>query len=109
MAESNESRAARYWRANVRLLLGLMSIWFIVSYGFGVLLVDALNAIPFFGFKLGFWWAQQGAIYVFIALIFYYCWRMARIEREFGMDEPADPADDGTHQTARDSEPGDQP
>lgn len=80
--------AASYWKANVRLLLILMSIWFVVSFGFGVLLVEPLNRIPFFGFKLGFWWAQQGSIYVFIGLIFYYCRRISRIERDAGIGEP---------------------
>ena len=84
--------AAAYWKANVRLLAVLMSIWFVVSYGFGVLLVEPLNQIPFFGFKLGFWWAQQGSIYVFIGLIFFYCWRIAKIEQQFGVDDPDEDA-----------------
>ena len=60
-----------YWKANIRLMLVLLAIWFTVSFGFGILLVEQLNEIPFFGFKLGFWWAQQGSIYVFIGLIFF--------------------------------------
>lgn len=76
-----------YWRANLRLLAGLLVIWFIVSFGFSILFVDALNEIPLFGFKLGFWWAQQGAIYVFVALIFVYVVLMKRIERRFGVDD----------------------
>jgi putative solute:sodium symporter small subunit len=80
--------ARAYWRQNLRLLFALMAVWFLVSYGFGVLLVEPLNRIPLFGFKLGFWWAQQGSIYVFIALIFYYCRRMARLERAFDLNDP---------------------
>ena len=69
-----------YWKANLRLLGILLSIWFTVSFGFGILLVEELNQIPFFGFKLGFWWAQQGAIYVFVALIFVYIHLMQKIK-----------------------------
>ncbi|MCI0516925.1 MAG: DUF4212 domain-containing protein, partial [Woeseiaceae bacterium] len=64
-----ENRAA-YWRANLRLLLGCMLVWFACSYGFGILLADQLNAVRIGGFRLGFWFAQQGSIYTFIALIF---------------------------------------
>lgn len=84
-----ESRgvAARYWRANVRLLGMLLGVWFAVSLGAGILLVDVLNAIEIGGFKLGFWFAQQGSILAFVALIFVYAHRMRRIERELGVDE----------------------
>ncbi len=76
-----------YWRANLKLLGGLLIIWFVVSFGFSILFVDILNEIPLFGFKLGFWWAQQGAIYVFVALIFAYVILMKRLERRFGVDD----------------------
>jgi putative solute:sodium symporter small subunit len=76
-----------YWRANLRLLGGLLAIWFIVSFGFSILFVDVLNQYSLFGFKLGFWWAQQGSIYVFVALIFVYVVQMKRIERRFGVDD----------------------
>ncbi|HAL42670.1 MAG TPA: DUF4212 domain-containing protein [Gammaproteobacteria bacterium] len=76
-----------YWRANIRLLLILLAIWFTVSFGFGILLVDQLNQIPFFGFKLGFWWAQQGSIYVFVLLILVYSLLMQRIDRKFGVSD----------------------
>ena len=76
-----------YWKANIRLMLVLLAIWFTVSFGFGILLVDQLNQIPFFGFKFGFWWAQQGSIYVFIGLIFYYAYKMKKIDREFGVSD----------------------
>lgn len=78
---------ADYWRANLRLMAVLLAIWFAVSFGAGILFVDALNEIRFFGFKLGFFFAQQGAIYVFVVLIFYYAWRMNRLEREYDVDE----------------------
>lgn len=78
-----------YWKANLRLVLSLLVVWFGVSYGFGILFVDALNAIriPGTGFPLGFWFAQQGSIYVFVVLIFIYVWRMNRIDAAFGVAE----------------------
>ena len=81
-----ENRAA-YWRANIRLVLGLLCIWFVVSFGAGILLVDWLDQFRFFGFRLGFWFAQQGAIYTFVVLIFFYVWRMSVIDRRFGLRE----------------------
>jgi putative solute:sodium symporter small subunit len=68
----SHARARAYWRANLKLSGVLLAVWFVVSFGFGILLVEPLNRISFFGFKLGFWWAQQGSIYVFIVLIFVY-------------------------------------
>jgi len=76
-----------YWKKNLRLLTILLSIWFIVSFGFGILLVDVLNTMRIGGFKLGFWFAQQGSIYVFIALIFIYVQRMNRLDKEYDLDE----------------------
>ena len=72
-----------YWNTNLKYLLILLSIWFIVSFGFGVVLVDQLNSIQFFGFKLGFWFAQQGSIYVFVILIFIYIYLMNRLDKNF--------------------------
>ena len=92
--DRNESNNRDYWRANLRLGGILLTIWFVVSFGFGILLVDELNRIAFFGFKLGFWWAQQGAIYVFIVLIFVYAWRMKKIDHQFGVDDDAAETDD---------------
>ncbi|NBR83441.1 MAG: DUF4212 domain-containing protein [Flavobacteriia bacterium] len=69
------------------MLTILLSIWFIVSFGFGILLVDVLNTMRIGGFKLGFWFAQQGSIYVFIALIFIYVRRMNRLDKEYDLDE----------------------
>jgi len=82
-----EADVSGYWRANLRLLAVLLSIWFFVSFVLSIFLVEPLNSIPFFGFKLGFWWAQQGSIYVFIGLIFYYTYAMKRIEKAFGVDD----------------------
>jgi putative solute:sodium symporter small subunit len=79
--------AHAYWRANLRLVGVLLLIWFLVSFGFGILLVEPLNQFTVFGFKLGFWWAQQGSIYVFIALIFVYAAAMRRIDRRFDVHE----------------------
>ncbi|MGR0186128.1 DUF4212 domain-containing protein [Azospirillum aestuarii] len=76
-----------YWQASLRLIMLCLVIWFVVSYGFGILLVDQLNAINFGGFKLGFWFAQQGSIYVFVALIFFYALRMNVIDRQHGVHE----------------------
>ena len=79
--------ATEYWRQNKALMLKLGVIWFTVSYGFGILLVDELNMIQIGGYKLGFWFAQQGSIYVFIALIFYYSKTMERLDRDFQVEE----------------------
>jgi putative solute:sodium symporter small subunit len=92
-AEQNTSESAdsasnqAYWRANLKLGAVLLIIWFVVSFGFGILLVEPLNKIPFFGFKLGFWWAQQGAIYVFIVLIFVYARAMKRLDRKYDVHD----------------------
>ena len=81
-----ENRAA-YWRANLRLVVGCLAVWFLCSYVFGILLVDVLNNVRLGGFRLGFWFAQQGSIYTFVALIFFYAWRMNRIDRKFDVHE----------------------
>lgn len=82
-----EQRVREYWHANLKLLAALLSVWFIVSFGFAILLVDPLNQIQLFGFKLGFWWAQQGAIYVFILLIAIYVVAMKRLDQRYGVDD----------------------
>lgn len=76
-----------YWKLNLRYLAILLMIWFIVSYVFGILLVDELNAFRLGGFKLGFWFAQQGSIYVFVILIFVYVYLMNRLDTRFGVRE----------------------
>jgi len=91
MAEnSNPKSRQAYWKANLRLVGLCLTVWFIVSYGFGILLVEKLNQMEFFGFKLGFWFAQQGSIYVFLVLIFFYAWRMNVLDKKFGVDELED-------------------
>lgn len=83
----------RYWRRNLKLVAALLAIWFAVSFGAGILLAPWLNAlrIPGTGFPLGFWFAQQGSIYVFVILIFVYARRMNRLDREFAVDEQEAP------------------
>ncbi len=80
-------KTADYWKANLRLLIICLVIWFVVSYGFGILLVEPLNSIHLFGYPLGFWFAQQGSIYTFVGLIFFYAWRMNKLDREFDVHE----------------------
>ena len=82
---SDNARA--YWKANLRLLILCLLIWFTVSYGFGILLVEQLNTIQFGGYKLGFWFAQQGSIYTFVVLIFFYAICMAALDRKYGFNE----------------------
>ena len=76
-----------YWKANLKILFCLLTIWFIVSFGFGILLSDWLDQFRIGGFKLGFWFAQQGAIYVFVALIFVYMAKMNAMDKRYGVDE----------------------
>lgn len=77
----------QYWRANLKYLAILLSIWFIVSYGCGILLADQLNQFQIGGFPLGFWFAQQGSIYVFVILIFVYVRLMNKLDKKFEVDE----------------------
>ncbi len=79
--------AAAYWKANIKLVICCLVIWFVVSYGFGILFVDTLNAIQIGGYKLGFWFAQQGSMYIFVALIFFYVGRMNKLDKEFNVQE----------------------
>ncbi len=76
-----------YWKENLGYLAILLSIWFLVSYVFGILLVDQLNSIKMGGFKLGFWFAQQGSMYVFVVLIFVYVKLMNKLDKKYGVDE----------------------
>ncbi|APZ45458.1 hypothetical protein BW723_03710 [Polaribacter reichenbachii] len=77
----------KYWKKNLKYLTILLSIWFLVSFGFGVLWVKELNSLSLGGFKLGFWFAQQGSIYVFVILIFVYIKLMNKLDKEFGFNE----------------------
>ncbi len=76
-----------YWRKNITYVSILIAVWFLVSYGFGIFWVESLNQIRIGGFKLGFWFAHQGSIYVFVALIFIYVWLMNRLDKAYGVDE----------------------
>ncbi len=83
----SKEKARAYWRQNLKYLTVLLSIWFLVSYGFGILLKETLDQIPLGGFKLGFWFAQQGSIYVFVILIFVYVRLMNGLDRKYGYRE----------------------
>jgi putative solute:sodium symporter small subunit len=76
-----------YWKDNLGIIWPLLVIWFVVSFGCGIIFVDLLNQIKIGGFKLGFWFAQQGSIYVFVALIFVYAKKMTKLEEKYGLDE----------------------
>ena len=82
-----KENAKAYWKENIRYVLILLTIWFLVSYGAGIMFKDALNSIRVGGFKLGFWFAQQGSIYVFVILIFVYVRLMNKLDKKYGYDE----------------------
>ncbi|MDO6461976.1 DUF4212 domain-containing protein [Granulosicoccaceae sp. 1_MG-2023] len=87
MKEDYMSDHASYWKANVRLMIICLVIWFAVSFGCGILLFEPLNAIKLGGYKLGFWFASQGSIYTFLFLIFFYAARMNKLDAEHGVNE----------------------
>ena len=87
MSFENEDKAKSYWNENIKLVLKLLAIWAFVSFGCGILLVDILNTITFMGFKLGFWFAQQGAMYVFVALIFVYVAKANALDEKYDVHE----------------------
>jgi len=84
---TKKEKASAYWKENLRYLVVLLSIWFIVSYGCGILFKEQLNNIRLGGFKLGFWFAQQGSIYVFVILIFIYVRLMNKLDKKYGYDD----------------------
>ena len=95
MTNPNDSPALSnrgYWRKNLTYVGMLLVVWFAISFGAGILFVEPLNGVrlPGTGFPLGFWFAQQGSIYVFVVLIFVYVYLMNRLDREFGVDEDAE-------------------
>ncbi len=93
MSFKNKQLASAYWRENIKLMLSLLVVWFVVSFGCGILFVEELNQIRMGGFKLGFWFAQQGAIYVFLVLIFVYVYKMNQLDQKYGVYEEDDVAE----------------
>jgi len=85
MSEKTQRQA--YWIANLKLVALCLSIWFVVSYLFGIILVDQLNTIKIGGYRLGFWFAQQGSMYIFVVLIFFYANRMGKLDKKFNVHE----------------------
>jgi putative solute:sodium symporter small subunit len=83
----SENKLVKYWKRNLLYLVILLAVWFLVSYVFGIFLADSLNSVRIGGAKLGFWFAQQGSIYVFVILIFIYVWLMNRLDREYDVHE----------------------
>lgn len=84
---NEQQRRSAYWKANLRLVAWCLGVWFIVSFVFGIILVEQLNAFSLGGYKLGFWFAQQGSIFVFVLLIFFYAYRMNKLDRQFDVHE----------------------
>ncbi len=84
---SNKNFKREYWKKNLQYLAVLLSIWFTVSYGFSIILVDVLDRIKFGGFKLGFWFSQQGSIFVFVILIFVYVRLMNKLDKKYNVEE----------------------
>ena len=84
---SEQTQRQNYWIANLKLVALCLSIWFVVSYLFGILLVDQLNVIKIGGYRLGFWFAQQGSMYIFVVLIFFYANRMKKLDQKFNVHE----------------------
>lgn len=87
MAFKSEEDRKAYWKENLSLVAILLVIWFVVSFGAGILFADALNSIRLGGYKLGFWFAQQGSIYTFVVLVFVYSKKMGDLDRKYGVDE----------------------
>jgi putative solute:sodium symporter small subunit len=87
MSFESSDHAQAYWKENLKIMGSLLAIWFLVSYGAGILFVDALDTIQIGGFKLGFWFAQQGSIYTFVVLIFVYVARMNALDKKYNVQE----------------------
>ena len=82
-----KDKTQKYWKANLKIVLSLLVIWFIASFGFGIIFSDTLDQIRLGGFKLGFWFAQQGSIYIFVIIIFLYVWLMKRLDKKLSEEE----------------------
>lgn len=83
----HDKNAEAYWKANLRLIIGSLIVWALVSYGFGIIFRPLLANIAVGGTDLGFWFAQQGSIITFIILIFFYSWKMNQLDKAYGLDE----------------------
>ena len=83
----SDTKRRAYWHANLIIVAALLSVWFVVSFVLSIVFVDSLNTIRIGGFRLGFWMAQQGSLYVFVILIFVYVWLMNRLDRKYSVDE----------------------
>ena len=90
MINPHNSKVKAYWKKNIRIVLSLLAVWFFVSFGMGILLVDVLDNFRLFGFKLGFWMAQQGSIFCFVVIIFVYVYRMNKLDHQYDLDEDQD-------------------
>lgn len=90
MSDSKTPQPKSYWQENIRVVLSLLAIWFLVSFGMAILFVDYLDNIRFFGFKFGFWMAQQGSIFCFVIIIFIYVHKMKKLDHKYGVDEDRD-------------------
>jgi putative solute:sodium symporter small subunit len=90
MSDSHDSKTKAYWRKNIHLVLILLTIWFIVSYGMGILFADAMDNFKLFGFHFGFWMTQQGSIFCFVILTFVYVYKMNKLDHKYNVDEDED-------------------
>ena len=90
MTDSHSAKAKIYWKKNIRIGMSLLAVWFLVSFGMVILLVDFLDSFRFFGFKFGFWMAQQGSIFCFVILIFVYVYKMNKLDHKYDVDENQD-------------------
>ena len=87
MAENDQEKRQAYWRENLRLMAVLLTVWFVISYLCGIVFVEELNTIRLGGYKLGFWFAQQGSMYGFVAIVFIYARLMAKLDRKYDLHE----------------------
>ena len=83
----SDTKRRAYWHANLSIVAALLSVWFVVSFVLSIVFVDSLNTMRIGGFRLGFWMAQQGSLYVFVVLIFVYVWLMNRLDRKYSVEE----------------------
>jgi putative solute:sodium symporter small subunit len=105
MSDSHGTQAKAYWKENIRIVLSLLTVWFVVSFGMGILFVDTLDEFRFFGFKFGFWMAQQGSIFCFVILIFIYVYKMNKLDHKYEVDEDRDHfSPDNTYYDSEESE-----